>query len=116
MIQLHRLNIQQRFADAKLDCDKLFEVRLNDRYYQKGDLIQYKVVTNSEQFTHSIPLKEHNLSSRIYEITYVYSGQGVEPGYVVLGEQDVTEDYINKTGKYENLQQLNTVETKEDGQ
>ena len=109
MIQLHKLKIQQRFGDAKLDGDKLFEVRPNDRYYQKGDLIQYTVITNSDSNIPNMAMITHPLNNRTYEITYVYSGPGVEQGYVVLGEQDVTDDYTNKTGKFENLQQLNAV-------
>lgn len=107
MIQLHKLKIEQRFADAKLDNDKLFEVRLNDRYYQKGDLIQYTVVTNCDSNVPNMPIVTHPLSNSTYEITYVYSGKGVEQGFVVLGEQDVTQEYNNKTGKFENLQKLN---------
>jgi uncharacterized protein (UPF0210 family) len=110
MIQLHKIRIQQRFADAKLDCDKLFEVRQNDRYYQKGDLLQYTVITNSDSNVPNMPIVTHPLNNCTYEITYVYSGPGVEQGYVVLGEQDVTVDYTNKTGKFENLQQLNPTE------
>lgn len=106
MIQLHKIKIQQRFADAKLDGDKLFEIRINDRYYQKGDLVQYTVLTNADNNLPNIPIVTHPLNERIFEITYVYSGPGVEQGYVVLGEQDVTQDYINKTGKFENLQKL----------
>lgn len=112
MIQLHKLKIQQRFADAKLDGDKLFEVRLNDKYYQKGDLIQYSVITNLDSNVPNMPIVTHLLNNIIYEITYVYSGPGVEQGFVVLGEQDVTQDYTNKTGKFENLQQLNPTENK----
>jgi hypothetical protein len=106
MIQLHTINIQQRFADAKIDGDKLFEICLNDKYYQKGDLIQYKVTTNPENYGTIRLVNNHPLNERIYEITYVYVGIGLEAGYVILGERDVTEDYINKTGKFENLQKL----------
>ena len=106
MIQMHNLKIQQRFADAKLDSDKLFEVRVDDRYYQKGDLIQYQAITNTDSGAYRY-IDNHPINKRVYEITYVYRGQGVEQGYAVLGEQDVTEDYTNKTGKFENLQQLN---------
>ena len=110
MIQLHKLKIQQRFADAKLDGDKVFEVRIDDRCYQKGDLIQYSVVTNNDSNIPNTPIVTHPLNNFIFEITYVYRGPGVEQSYVVLGEQDVTNDYKNKTGKFENLQQLNPSE------
>ena len=107
MIQMHNIKIQQRFADAKLDEDKLFEVRVDDRYYQKGDLIKYQATTNIDDSTSCYRyLDHHPINKRVYEITYVYRGPGVEQGYVVLGERDVTEDYTNKTGKYENLQKI----------
>lgn len=114
MIQLHSIKIEQRFADAKLDGDKPFEVRINDKYYQKGDIVKYEVVTNKEQLGSPIKINNHPLCNRIFEITYVYFGIGVEAGYVVFGEQDVTEDYINKTGKFENLQKLDW-SSKQDG-
>ena len=109
MVQLHDIKIQRQIGDSKLEGDKLFEVRINDRYYQKGDLIRYQVVENSYTFinANSPVIKiDHPLNSKIFEITYVYSGPGVDTGYVVLGEQDVTEDFVNGTGKFENLQLL----------
>ena len=106
MIQLHNIKIELRFADAKLDGDKPFEIRINDKYYQKGDLVMYSVVTNREQYGSPLPLTNHPLNNRVFEITYVYMGPGVETGYVVFAEQDVTQDYENKTGKFENLKKL----------
>lgn len=113
MIQMHQLKIHRRFADAKLDGDKLFEVRDNDRYFQKGDLIQYTVINNPEGPLLASATPNHPLNEMIFEITYVYSGPGVENGYVVLGERDVTSDYINREGKFEGLQTMDF--TKEQG-
>ena len=38
----HVLKIDKPYLDAKLAGDKLFEIRLNDRGYQKGDVVIYK--------------------------------------------------------------------------
>jgi ASC-1-like (ASCH) protein len=37
----HEIKIQKEFMQAKVAGDKPFEIRLNDRGYQKGDTITY---------------------------------------------------------------------------
>lgn len=41
---IHRLKILDIFADDILVGNKTFELRYNDRNYQKGDLIRFVVV------------------------------------------------------------------------
>lgn len=79
MIKLHNLKLRFEFADAVLYGDKCFEVRENDRGYQKGDLIQFKVVDSMG--THIL----HSLEDKEYEITYVLNGWGIKEDYVVFG-------------------------------
>ena len=79
---LHKLKIEKPYADAVLYGDKNFEVRYNDRGYQKGDFIQFNVIT--EDVSHAIDTL-HSLTGSIYEITYVHSGLGMKEGFVVLG-------------------------------
>ena len=81
MAPLHTLKIEKPYADAILDGDKVFEVRYNDRGFQKGDLIRF--VTLTEDFSKS-PDSTHPLTNKIYQITYVHSGLGMKEGYVVL--------------------------------
>lgn len=74
----HHIKIQKEFADAVMSGEKTFEIRKNDRGYQKGDMIRFHVVDGD------IPLTSHLLNDKTYEITYVLSGWGLCEGYVGL--------------------------------
>lgn len=84
-MKTHNLKINIEFADAVLFSDKPFEVRNNDRGYQKGDRVQYRVVDNC-----SISIG-HPLNDKTYEITYVLSGWGINEGYVAFGITEIKE-------------------------
>jgi len=75
----HRIKILKDFANAIFDGDKNFEVRENDRGYQKGDTVYFDVINKngSEEI--------HPIRSTPYEITYVLSGWGLKEGYVAFG-------------------------------
>jgi hypothetical protein len=67
-----------------LEGIKTFEVRKNDRDYQVGDNITFS------------PLEDDNYDCYkggqgvpTFKITYVYSGYGVNQGWVVLGLRDL---------------------------
>lgn len=72
---LHKLTIEKPFYDAVKAGLKPFEIRSNDRGFQKGDLIQFKIHNPNW-----IPQETEEL----YEITYVLSGWGLKNGFVVL--------------------------------
>ena len=78
MIKTHSLKIREEYADAVLSGDKTFEVRYNDRGYQKGDEIVFNVLTDYGYDEH------HELSKKRYQITYVLSHFGLQDNYVVL--------------------------------
>ena len=79
MNRTHVLKIEKEFAEAVLSGDKNFEVRYNDRGYQKGDRVGFIAVNKGmEQFYNPLQDKE-------YRITYVLSGGGLKDGYVVFG-------------------------------
>lgn len=46
---IHELKIFKSFADAIISGDKTFEVRHNDRGFQKGDKVRFKVEDHSEK-------------------------------------------------------------------
>lgn len=79
----HILAINDHYYEAKLFGDKLFEIRLNDRGFQKGDTVRY--TTDEDQ----------RISRRVrtgtWEITYVISYMQKE-NYVVFGERRLKED------------------------
>ena len=76
---IHRIKILEPYADAIVEGRKNFEVRLNDRGYNTGDQVRYEVICKG------IPVMNHSLSKKTYDITYVHSGLGLEHGYVVFG-------------------------------
>ena len=78
---VHMIKIRESFANAVLRGDKTFEIRKNDRGYQKGDSVQFTVLYDSD----GCEMIDHPLSKNLYEITYVLSGWGIEDGYVVFG-------------------------------
>ena len=85
----HEIKILDVFADDVLCGNKTFEIRRNDRGYQKGDHIKFNVVFKDDtHFIHEIP---HKLNREEYEITYVLSGWGIETGYVALGIKKIEE-------------------------
>ena len=79
---LHRIKLSEDFAEAVLNGDKSFEIRKNDRGYQKGDIVVFQVV---ERDNPVFEVAASPLNGRIYEITYVISGWGLQDGYVAFG-------------------------------
>ena len=70
----HKLKIEDRYLKAKLNGDKLFEIRNNDRGFQKGDIVLYMEYTMDKPKYH------------YFEITYV-TGFMQQQNYVVFGEK-----------------------------
>lgn len=77
---IHELKIDENFTDAIISGDKNFEIRYNDRGYQKGDIIKFSPVSSVGSCDTLNPLY-----NALYEITYVLNGWGLKEGYVVLG-------------------------------
>ena len=75
---IHTIKLREDFVDAILNGDKTFEVRLNDRGYQKGDTVKFSVVT---AFGFGF---YHPVNDIEFEITYVLSGWGLKEGYVAF--------------------------------
>jgi len=83
---LHELKIYENFADAIVCGDKSFEIRENDRGFQKGDRVKFYVLDKNGMLC-----KEHVLHKKTYEITYVINGWGLKNGFVVFGIREVQE-------------------------
>jgi ASC-1-like (ASCH) protein len=73
----HKLKLDIEFCDAVLNGNKSFEIRINDRGFQKGDRIKFTPVRGS------LPIV-HEISKAIFEITYVLNGHGLKEDYVCL--------------------------------
>ena len=79
-MKIHQLKILDRFADEIIAGNKMFELRKNDRGYQKGDYICFTVISDE-----SGKEVKHAINTRLYKITCVLGGWGLKDGYVALG-------------------------------
>lgn len=82
MTTTHEVKIWSCYANNIVNGKKKFEVRYNDRDYQVGDDLLFKV----------IDVKHHKLNNARYKIIYIHTGLGMiqassegEDDYVVLG-------------------------------
>lgn len=94
-IRVHELKIEKDYADSVYFGDKNFEVRNNDRGFQKGDKIIFHVLKPSAVSTHYD--EQHPLHNARYEITYVLgSFYGLADGFVAFGIKpiDVSETEV----------------------
>lgn len=83
---IHELKIYKSFADAIISGDKTFEVRHNDRGFQKGDKVRFKVEDLQEK------REDHPISEKLYEITYVLNSWGINEGFVVFSIKEAADD------------------------
>lgn len=82
-MKTHKIKLLLNFCDDVLSGDKTFEIRENDRGYQKGDRVVFQPYESSDPFV------KHPISEKVYEITYVLNGWGLKNGYVVFGIKEV---------------------------
>lgn len=76
---VHRLKLNESFADAVRSGEKCFEVRENDRGFQKGDTVFFTVIDRIK-----VPMNDP-LNNVAFEVTYVLSGWGIKENYCVFG-------------------------------
>jgi len=82
----HKLKLRKEYADAVLSGDKSFEIRFDDRCYQKGDYIQFNVVVDG------IYEVNHKLNDKIFVITYILHGWGLQENWCALAIKEVKND------------------------
>ena len=74
---IHNVKTLPEYFNASLSGDKLFEVRINDRNYKKGDILISQEWSSKRGYTGR---------KSIWRITYVLSEEKYfKNGYVVLG-------------------------------
>lgn len=81
MARTHVLKLQKDFCDAVYNGEKLFELRYNDRGFQRGDLIRFVAMDGEEKI-------EHPINDREYVIIYVLAGWGLQRNFVALSIWD----------------------------
>ena len=79
-MKTHELKIKPEFAVAKIVGMKSFEIRLNDRDFQFGDIVKYSCPDNS-----FINLA---IKNRVYIITYI-TDYAQKDGYVVFADSEL---------------------------
>lgn len=92
---IHRLDVIPPYMDAIVDGSKPFEIRLNDRAFQTGDLVE--LVEVADYSGRALAVRTETGRMVLKSITYVYSGDprfrqwgGLRRGWVVLGLGDPT--------------------------
>lgn len=54
----HTLKLNEEFADAVYSGDKNFEIRYNDRGFQKGDEVKFEVMRGASVIYHPLNYKK----------------------------------------------------------
>jgi hypothetical protein len=88
-MRVHKIKIKEMYAERKFNGQKKFEVRLNDRDYQVGDIIKYEIV---EREYADVLDKYEKLADE--KIIYIHSGYGLADGFVILGVEPITRQSI----------------------
>jgi len=91
----HTIKINDWFVDDILSGRKRIEVRENDHLYQTGDLIKFAPINARYQLQTldgGIITSTDKLDGKVYKITFVESGYGLQNGYVAFGFEEVVED------------------------
>lgn len=83
-MKTHELKLDTNFFDAVLNGEKTFEVRKNDRGFQKGDKVVFTEIT-----TDGMKYSYHRQATA--DITYVLNGWGIDAWYVVFSIANVKE-------------------------
>lgn len=85
-MKTHHLKLRVEFCDAVVSGEKSFEIRKNDRGFQRGDRIVFQAVEREGLNVYECP---HEINELVFEITYLLNGYGLENGYVVLAIKEV---------------------------
>lgn len=89
-MRIHELKLNMPFSTPVFYGEKTFEIRKNDRGFQKGDLVRFKVVDELGLDMPSV------LEEKFFKITYVLSGWGLEPGTVAFSIKPLGEEVPNE--------------------
>lgn len=85
MAQTHYIKLRFEYAGAVLCGDKNFEIRYNDRGYQKGDLVRFSVVDEEGN------RMNHELNHAMFEISYLVHGYGLKDDWCVFGIKKISD-------------------------
>lgn len=87
-MKLHELKIKQKYFEDILSGKKTFEIRKNDRDFQEGDLLCFKIVDNKPESIRECFLSALSYPFYVYRVTYVLKDipeYGLDNDYCILG-------------------------------
>ncbi|NBW10818.1 MAG: DUF3850 domain-containing protein [Caulobacteraceae bacterium] len=92
--QTHKLATWPQYWDAVHRGEKTFEVRRDDRGFQRGDILELQRCERTRFGTFEVEMDFNGYHPKHVirkEITYILTGGqfGIEPGYVVMGLGEV---------------------------
>jgi len=93
-ITKHNIKIRQEYARRILDGEKTFEVRYNDRDYQRGDILEMRIIDKDDKpvYLQPDPKLADDYCVMIRKISYIHTGYGMAEGFVILGLEEAPLD------------------------
>ncbi len=76
---IHELKIEDNYLERLKEGKKKAEIRLNDRDYQLGDVLEFK------------DYKFDEVQTYYFKITHIHSGLGLRENYVCLSVKECKE-------------------------
>ncbi len=85
METIHTLKTIGTVWDAIARGEKTFEVRRNDRFFQRGDIVRLRKLDEKGYYA-NLPGRPHSTIDQDFRIGWMLQGGqfGIEPGYVVF--------------------------------
>lgn len=94
-VTVHRLKLKEQYVRPILEGKLRYQVRFDDRGYQAGDIVRFKVVDKQGNrcvpgdITYCDPNEIMLLQGRCFKVDYVMAHEGLKSGYVAFS---ITED------------------------
>ena len=83
---IHNIKLNIEFCDLVNNGVKSFEIRRDDRNYNVGDYIRFNPVGILFQEV------EHPIKYKMFEITYILRGWGLQEGFCALAIKEINEE------------------------